>query len=1191
MRINLLLKSLVVICFLATTAIAAIRHTPTATYPKIQDAINASSPGDTVVIDPGTHIIHSASLGLDTTLYIPAGLDITIRSTTNDPAETTIQGRFTIGYDARTNTYGLANPNISGLTIEGRYAGFRDGCDGAETGGVCDSNYPTQCDLVPRPVPCNFRHFVGELGQAGQFYTHKWEVGDANGQNGWPVEGGGMYTYSTSSPIVTNCVFYNCSAQGRNGGNGTGEGWGGWAGWAYGGAVYIGTGGSPEFKNCDFIDCNAVGGDGGDGQTSSPGGRGGSWGSTNEPFGFPHLGTGWRFAPAGGYKEIWRYSGLGGAVYCAEDSRPRFDNCNFVNNQAYGGSCGESDETRSAWPQFHWQIPRYGGAVFIAEDSVPDFNNCTFIGNEPNSTAAKSEWQNHTDARPDNPYIGIGGAVAYVEGSIPKFTNCEFNGNDANMGGAIFSEAAEGLFSGCTIINNTAQVGGGIASFDSEDIIADGSVISGNRATIAGSGGGGVYILGGNVQIVDTEISNNTAMYAGGGVYVDGSETALLRNCLITGNQSGHDGAGVSSNWGSITDIINCTIAENIIPGTNGLGGGVRAGFTGVVNILNSILWDNSAAHGNQIAIGSNGLAADVEVDYSDVEGGAAGVYFDTGVSGSHLDWDYGNNLTGVPATDPLFESGYYLKSTSPCVDAGNLSADDPSLHIYRHTTRKDGKLDGRIDPEIVDQVDIGYHYLRIADIAEDFVIDGLVNGNDYSYFIDNRWAGNNDCSFPDWCDGRDLNQDGQVSSGLGEPDFIIFTANWMDEDGTPPNPNPMTWATTPYYISSPTRQVKMTATDAFDNASGTNVEYYFIRTDASGVEEDPIVSSGWQDSNSWTDTSVAISETYGYKVRARDTSFNSNIGQYSVTAFVNTSAGITPSPATQTWATTPRATSSTQIRMVATTATAGTAGVQYLFDCVSGAGHDSGWQDSTEYIDGGLTPSTSYSYRVHARNAINQDLTNAWSSTLAAVTDANGGGGGPGPDVNAPTPDPMTFSSNPHVVSQSSISMTASLATDPSGGIEYYFDCVTNPGGGTDSGWRTSRTYTDTGLTGKTYSYQVRARDGAGNITGWSPVRSATIDRSAPTPDPMQWASFPSQNISGGSFYHTMTCVAATDATGPVQYRFICVDYSAISSGWQTSTTYTAVVGGSHSYRWQVQAKDALGNETDPIPTTVWVQ
>jgi hypothetical protein len=96
-------------------------------------------------------------------------------------------------------------------------------------------------------------------------------------------------------------------------------------------------------------------------------------------------------------------------------------------------------------------------------------------------------------------------------------------------------------------------------------------------------------------------------------------------------------------------------------------------------------------------------------------------------------------------------------------------------------------------------------------------------------------------------------------------------------------------------------------------------------------------------------------------------------------------------------------------------------------------------------------------------------------------------------PDTEPPMPDPMTWAVAPMAAESSSISMTATTGYDKNG-VEYYFAC--SAGGGHDSGWQDSPTYTDTGLQPQTeYTYQVRARDRSANQneTGWSSPASAT--------------------------------------------------------------------------------------------------
>ena len=70
---------------------------------------------------------------------------------------------------------------------------------------------------------------------------------------------------------------------------------------------------------------------------------------------------------------------------------------------------------------------------------------------------------------------------------------------------------------------------------------------------------------------------------------------------------------------------------------------------------------------------------------------------------------------------------------------------------------------------------------------------------------------------------------------------------------------------------------------------------------------------------------------------------------------------------------------------------------------------------------------------------------------------------------------------------------MTATTAIDPSG-VQYYFRCLT--AGGHSSGWQSSQTYTDKGLSPHTtYKYAVKTRDNSPshNQGNYSVILSAT--------------------------------------------------------------------------------------------------
>lgn len=183
--------------------------------------------------------------------------------------------------------------------------------------------------------------------------------------------------------------------------------------------------------------------------------------------------------------------------------------------------------------------------------------------------------------------------------------------------------------------------------------------------------------------------------------------------------------------------------------------------------------------------------------------------------------------------------------------------------------------------------------------------------------------------------------------------------------------------------------------------------------------------------------------------------------------------------------------------------------------------------------------------------------------------------------DTDAPIPNPSRWETEPYLSSGSSISMTAEMAIDAWGwAVEYFFDCI-DGGGCDDSGWQTSPTYTDGGLTpGVQYGYRVRARDGVGNETEWSEPRYAGIDSTPPAPAPRI------ESIVAAS--PTSIAMIATTAfdDSDVEYYFENTEGNGHDSGWQTDPNYTDVgLDPNTEYSYRVRARDRSSNRN----TTAW--
>jgi subtilisin family serine protease len=1050
------------------------RYVP-AGYPTIQAAIDDAHDRDIIIISSAAEPYYT-QLGF----YIN-GRAITITSTNpDDPccvANTVIQTDYNspatgVGPIFHFNNVGR-NTVLNGLTIRGYSAGGATSGSGTACG---EPGYNGE-SLSGGGISCGYVEYLG---------------------------------WGNASPTIKNCIIADCTILGGNGGNGYAGctdfpdgGEGGWPGRAYGAALACFNNSSPIFINCTFRNNIATGGNGGDGGNGNP--------TPPGPWGYGGPGGGWYYGegnrwynhiwPRGPYDLYTKYTGRGGAVYVGRGCSPEFIDCTFTNNRSSGGTngiCGLDGAPYSNRyePSIRYKIDNFGGAVFVAGNSAARFIGCTFNDNLAD-----------TDNLPQSSdlFVSFGGAIAFEEGAELIIEDCNFNGNMATIGGGIYSSHSDQTINKCGFTLNSAFHGGG-ALFVGGTLSIDGSSFSENEATATAGQGGGVCCLGANAGIIDCDISDNGANGSGGGIYisskdiygeeVSGENTVLVKNCLITGNSASRDGGGVSANWHSDPNVVNCTIANNVVTGAGfeaGYGGGLFCSYGSYTNIINSIIWDNYGQRGPQLAIGTGfeyyPLPSTVDVSYSDVKGGKSYVFKDKDCT---LNWpDNAGNIL----INPLFVTGplgdYYLSQIaagqpvdSNCVDAGSSSAENLGMHKY--TTRTDEKPDRKT-------VDMGYHYPFTPEAQPcrfcELFRDGIINFRDFAVFALN-WL-DKDCNpANNWCQHSDVTFDTYVNF----EDVELFAECWLVEDTYPPAPNPSEWEIEPYPSWSPAHpnsitMVARTATDAWDFWVG-HVEYYFENVTIKDH------NSVWRSGPNYIDSNLATGVEYGYRVKARDASEPANETGWSPIRYAIAGEEAVledhnpPTPNPMTWATAPYATSSTSIAMVATTATDDTADVEYYFEDSDSPAVNSGWQSSPTWQDTTCEPETMYRYRVRARDTSAWHNTTGWSTVLEATTPAGGEPPPPPLDTNPPTPvawevPPFETGSGLNAYAN----MTAAEATDPEGNgpVEYYFECVGVHS--LNSGWTTERVWNDVYI-GPAHQYLLfhfRVRDSLGNTSAWS--------------------------------------------------------------------------------------------------------
>jgi hypothetical protein len=271
-------------------------------------------------------------------------------------------------------------------------------------------------------------------------------------------------------------------------------------------------------------------------------------------------------------------------------------------------------------------------------------------------------------------------------GSGMTVSNCTVNANTSTWHGGGIYLGGSGLITDCIISNNNATLGQGGGVWLTIGTLRN-SIIT--RNTAGGSDGGGVYITTGPsvVSLVSNcTVTANTGQNGGGGIFLSGLlGTGVIANCTISGNRVGSYGGGIVVNAdGSDSQLVkNCLIYGN----TNWLitgGGGVYLNWTGLYpyGLINCTIVSNSsgANGGGLYATTYSNYIANCII-YGNVTtnaGDNSDEVYNATAGGTNNFW-YNCTPTNLVAgqgnttNNPLFVSSgnYHLSSGSPCIDTG----------------------------------------------------------------------------------------------------------------------------------------------------------------------------------------------------------------------------------------------------------------------------------------------------------------------------------------------------------------------------------------------------------------------------------------------------------------------------------------------------------------------------------------
>src|SRR4029077_4512849 len=177
------------------------------------------------------------------------------------------------------------------------------------------------------------------------------------------------------------------------------------------------------------------------------------------------------------------------------------------------------------------------------------------------------------------------------------------------------------------------------------------------------------------------------------------------------------------------------------------------------------------------------------------------------------------------------------------------------------------------------------------------------------------------------------------------------------------------------------------------------------------------------------------------------------------------------------------------------------------------------GTSTGTTYNDPGLTVNTSYSYRTRATDAAGN--LSSYSNVASVTT--------PAPDTQPPTA-PSNLTATP-ASGQINLSWTASTDNVSVTGYRVERCQGVNCSTFTQIATPTTTTYADAAVSAGSYSYRVRAADGAGNLSTYSNVATGVIPDTQPPTAPTGLTAVANGNQIGLSW------TASTDNVGVTGY------------------------------------------------------
>lgn len=1059
------------------------------------------------------------------------------------------------------------------------------------------------------------------------FVSCNWASGDSpppeqgcalDGLDGGCIEAGAL-EMRESSPRIIGCVFEDNSATGGNGSsgnNGCNEhpngGDGGWGGWAYGGAVYCGFSSKPVFEGCTFLNNLVRGGNGGNGGNGNAnpqgyGGRGGSWMypdhiedsyfrfntgrnwdgwntwpteigfdrgrkyneaalyydlydwglfakwfeiDTTQYSSWQHWLENWSFDPYDAYYSAWRYGAYGGAVYCAYNSDATFKGCIFEGNRAIGGLSGVGGANNFGYPpepDRQLNLPNAGGAVYAAFDCDLVFEDCVIRNNTSDRTTVEV---------PHTLHKAFGGGIAYEFDCTAKFINCTMNENTAADGGAVWANESVTNIVDCNVADNEAYIGAGLyLNHRAASVVR--TQFNANRAKTPD-----VELppdddeepdQGGDEEPV-VPVASLTDLGQGGGFFAENIDLDL-RDSIFRKNFAMASGGGLllSDIHPNGAAIKNCLFDRNLA-GRDGAGA--------------SIYWYARPTISNCTFVGNNSYGG-----YSDNLGSGGGLYLAYHSNVVLTDSIFWNNLASQ-GPQIMVGSGYEFDPRPSSLSVSYCDIQGGEMHgIYRGADCTLEYLSGNINADPLFEAD------RFG--------ERLYYLNQDSPCVDAGSRSSQETGLYNYTTSRNHMFDrGIVDLGYHYPLMLSLPCGETDlnYDGI------IELADLAYWVSWIWQQEDACVSPTWCGGADINKDSYVDLLDYS------FMASCWLDEDREAPTSAWIGVVEGKMGEVNPVALPDSIDTVSVRVkaahdnwtpdhqikyffdCLNCSSSLGPVTRQDTY---------TDLGL---TAPPGKKNTDLIL----------GYDEDPNYLVAGLSFLREHEWQVRVRDGRGNEsvITYDDGETSRWVTAGKN---------YIPNPNPPLWAIQPYAVSQSSISMRAMppYAQPNVPGVDVVYTFVRNPGNLMVTQYNNPE-FTDSGLlvdVDYTYMFYIYySREGvitkSTALSAPVTVRMAEADMDPPTPRYPQWEEFPYQYVENQIAYHEMVAAEHVDPSGPVEYRFFCVELPEYSSDWTSlnntqadGNRYYDLNGRRYRFRvnapvaltWYFQVRDAYNNGGDP--------